>query len=57
MYWLIIKNIIFLFSITYSKFILKKYLEKEDTNKDLAKLIEKYVKLVIVIIYIFTLKV
>lgn len=55
-YWLVTKSVLVILLVVYLEYHYKNYLKKEDANKNLAKFINRFSKVIILAIYILTLK-
>lgn len=55
-YWLVTKSVLVILLVVYLEYHYKNYLKKEDANKNLAKFINRFSKVIILVIYILTLK-
>ena len=54
-YWLVTKSVLVILLVVYLEYHYKNYLKKEDANANLAKFINRFSKVIILVIYIFTL--
>ncbi|RKW45980.1 MAG: hypothetical protein D8H95_27260 [Lachnospiraceae bacterium] len=54
-YWLLTKSVLVILLVVYLEYLYRNYLKKEGANTNLAKFINKFSKIIILAIYIFTL--